>query len=174
MCLHKITKTNPADSGIGYKVVIEKRGRFYSLIKGARKSYPSGKWLKEKDYRIKKYANDIIGFKGIEYKAGFHILRRKKDALELISNLGSPPSKTKFATVKVKYRRAVVLGRYPVGYIWKSQKLKALTATATTSNWTSWTISSTSSATTSMNCNCTFGKVFKIVPVIVAKEMMIL
>lgn len=78
MCLSVITSTNRNFKGVGWKVMVKVKPDqdiYKSPIKERDRRYKPGVW---KSSPIYPKINHILG--EIEYKQGFHIFKRKKDA----------------------------------------------------------------------------------------------
>ena len=118
MCLETISQVNGLKDGVGYKVFEIKNGRPYGFMQGDRyKEYEVEKWLHERKFRVvsSRKLEAVILSKCTDkytsrarYCVGFHIFRRKKDALKWCA-CGS----TDF--YRVSYRKAVASGKQFMG-----------------------------------------------------------
>lgn len=83
MCLSTVDNTSGIEDGFGYKVfIVSVRGAMYpSVIVTSEKALRMSRWLKAIQTPI--LANDLQ-----YYMSGFHIFKRKKDAMKYLAGSG--------------------------------------------------------------------------------------
>lgn len=98
MCLNYITNKHKKDTGFGYKIFyLHPNKKLYSETVCSQIARPINKWIRAKSTNIKTNW-------GVIYKAGFHIFKKRKDAL-MWSCLSSSS-----VLRKVAYKKVIVSG----------------------------------------------------------------
>lgn len=113
MCLQHITNKHKKDTGFGYKVFVKIKTKLYSEMFSIGTIRPINKWLKAKSKRIR------TDFKE-NYESGFHIFKKRKDAVEWACLSNSEVIR------KIAYRKVIVSGIQSKAIVIVAKEIKIL------------------------------------------------
>lgn len=110
MCIENVSGITK-ESGVGWKVFLERDGELHSVFHPHTPSYPVNKWIRENDFRDmrtkhKRGVRVPCWAKKTNYPLGFHVFLSREKATKFMGEQCTPKEVVK----KVEYRRAHTQG----------------------------------------------------------------